>query len=149
MANLAAIIANRGFYYNPNIVLEIGNEKVPDSDINQVNISSEHFEYVVNAMEEVVMSGSARRGFQKDLELCGKTSTVENPFGYDHSGFIGFAPKVNPKIAIAAYIENSGWGGRAAASISSLVAEKFINKEIKRTWLEDYVLKGDFIDEEE
>ena len=149
MANLAAIIANRGFYYNPNIVLEIGNEKVPESDINHVNISSEHFEYVVNAMEEVVMSGSARRGFQKDLELCGKTSTVENPFGYDHSGFIGFAPKANPKIAIAAYIENSGWGGRAAASISSLVAEKFINKEIKRIWLEDYVLKGDFIDEED
>ena len=149
MANLAAIIANRGFYYNPSIVLEIGNEKVPESDINQVNIASEHFDYVIDAMEEVVRSGSARRGFKKGLELCGKTSTVENPFGYDHSGFIGFAPKVNPKIAIAAYIENSGWGGRAAASISSLVVEKYINKEINRTWLEDYVLKGDFIDEED
>ena len=85
----------------------------------------------------------------KRFRAMGKTSTVENPFGYDHSGFIGFAPKVNPKIAIAAYIENSGWGGRAAASISSLVVEKYINKEINRTWLEDYVLKGDFIDEED
>ena len=65
MANLAAIIANRGFYYNPNIVLEIGNEKVPESDINQLNIASEHFDYVINAMEEVVRSGSARRGFKK------------------------------------------------------------------------------------
>ena len=85
---------------------------------------------------------------KKGLELCGKTSTVENPFGYDHSGFIGFAPRLT-QIAIAAYIENSGWGGRAAASISSLVVEKYINKEINRTWLEDYVLKGDFIDEED
>ena len=67
----------------------------------------------------------------KDLELCGKTSTVQNPHGYDHSGFIGFAPKKNPKIAIAAYIENAGQGGRAAASISSLTAEKYIFKKSK------------------
>jgi len=83
------------------------------------------------------------------LDICGKTSTVQNPHGYDHSGFIGFAPKEEPKIAIAAYIENSGWGGRAAASISSLVAEKYIFNDIKRKWLEDYVIKGEFIDEED
>ena len=100
-------------------------------------------------MEEVVISGSARRAYLKELEICGKTSTVQNPHGYDHSGFIGFAPKNNPKIAIAAYIENSGWGGRSAASIASLSAEKYIYKNVKRTWLEDYVLKGDFIDEED
>ena len=100
-------------------------------------------------MEEVVVSGSARRAYMKELEICGKTSTVQNPHGYDHSGFIGFAPKNNPKIAIAAYIENSGWGGRAAASIASLTTEKYINKNIKRNWLEQYVLKGEFIDEED
>ena len=60
----------------------------------------------------------------------------------------GFAPKNNPKIAIAAYIENAGWGGRAAASISSLASEYYIYGKTKRNWLEDYVLKGDFIDEE-
>ena len=114
-----------------------------------LEIEKKHFDYVVDAMENVVTSGSGRRGYMKELMLCGKTSTVENPHGYDHSGFIGFAPKINPKIAIAAYIENAGWGGRAAASISSLASEYYIFGETKRVWLEDYVLKGDFIDEED
>ena len=80
-----------------------------------------------------------------DIAVCGKTSTVENPHGEDHSGFMGFAPKENPKIAIAVYVENAGWGARAAASISGLVIEKYLTGEVKRTWLEDYVLKGEFI----
>ncbi|MEL0008473.1 MAG: penicillin-binding transpeptidase domain-containing protein [Flammeovirgaceae bacterium] len=149
MANFASIMANRGYYIDPNLVLEIDGKKVPTSKINYIDIDKDHFDYVVDAMEEVVISGSARRAYMKELEICGKTSTVQNPHGYDHSGFIGFAPKNNPKIAIAAYIENSGWGGRSAASIASLAAEKYIFKNIKRTWLEDYVLKGDFIDEED
>lgn len=149
MANFAAIMANRGYYVYPNLVLEVDGEKVSNSQINYVDIDKDHFDYVVEAMEEVVISGSARRAYMKELEICGKTSTVQNPHGYDHSGFIGFAPKNNPKIAIAAYIENSGWGGRSAASIASLAAEKYIFKNIKRTWLEDYVLIGDFIDEED
>ena len=149
MANFAAIMANRGHYIYPNLVLEVDGEKVSNSQINYVDIDKDHFDYVVEAMEEVVISGSARRAYMKELEICGKTSTVQNPHGYDHSGFIGFAPKNNPKIAIAAYIENSGWGGRSAASIASLAAEKYIFKNIKRTWLEDYVLIGDFIDEED
>ena len=83
----------------------------------------------------------------QDIIVCGKTSTVENPHGMDHSGFMGFAPKENPQIAIAAYVENAGWGARAAAGTASLVMEKYITGEIKRTWLEDFVLKGDFLDE--
>lgn len=149
MANFAAIMANRGYYNDPNLVLEVDGKKVPKSKVNYIDIDKDHFDYVVDAMEEVVISGSARRAYMKELEICGKTSTVQNPHGYDHSGFIGFAPKNNPKIAIAAYIENSGWGGRSAASIASLAAEKYIFKNIKRNWLEDYVLKGDFIDEED
>ena len=149
MANFAAIMANRGYYIDPNLVLEVDGEKVSKSKVNYIDINKDHFDYVVEAMEEVVVSGSARRAYLKELEICGKTSTVQNPHGYDHSGFIGFAPKNNPKIAIAAYIENSGWGGRSAASIASLSAEKYIYKNVKRTWLEDYVLKGDFIDEED
>jgi penicillin-binding protein 2 len=70
---------------------------------------------------------------------------VENPHGYDHSGFMAFAPKTDPKIAIAVYVENAGWGGRAAASIASLVIEKYLTGDVKRKYLEDYVLKGDFI----
>ena len=100
-------------------------------------------------MEEVVSLGSGRRAFMDYLTLCGKTSTVQNPHGYDHSGFIGFAPKEKPVIAISAYIENSGQGGRAAASIASLATEYYINKNVKRKWLEEYVLIGDFIDEED
>ena len=149
MANFAAIMANRGYFIDPNLVLEIDGEKLSRSNKNYVDINRNHFDYVVDAMEEVVVSGSARRAYMKELEICGKTSTVQNPHGYDHSGFIGFAPKNEPKIAIAAYIENSGWGGRSAASIASLAAEKYIFKSIKRSWLEDYVLKGDFIDEED
>ena len=149
MANFAAIMANRGFYYNPNLILEINGKPFVKTPIKKLNISSDHFDYVADAMEEVVKSGSARRAYMPGLDICGKTSTVQNPHGYDHSGFIGFAPKEEPKIAIAAYIENSGWGGRAAASISSLVAEKYIFNNIKRKWLEDYVIKGEFIDEED
>ena len=149
MANFAAIMANRGFYYNPNLILEINGKPFVKTPIKKLNISSDHFDYVADAMEEVVKSGSARRAYMPGLDICGKTSTVQNPHGYDHSGFIGFAPKEEPKIAIAAYIENSGWGGRAAASISSLVAEKYIFNDIKRKWLEDYVIKGEFIDEED
>ena len=142
-------MANRGYYIDPNLVLEIDGEKKANYKLNYVDIDYDHFNYVVDAMEEVVISGSARRAYMKELEICGKTSTVQNPHGYDHSGFIGFAPKNNPKIAIAAYIENSGWGGRAAASIASLTAEKYLFNKIKRSWLEQYVLKGEFIDEED
>ena len=149
MANFASILANRGYYYNPSIVTHINNFKIENRKKHILEIEKKHFDYVVDAMENVVASGSGRRGYMKELMLCGKTSTVENPHGYDHSGFIGFAPKINPKIAIAAYIENAGWGGRAAASISSLASEYYIFGETKRVWLEDYVLKGDFIDEED
>ena len=149
MANFASILANRGYYYNPSIVTHINNFKIDNRKKHILEIEKKHFDYVVDAMENVVTSGSGRRGYMKELMLCGKTSTVENPHGYDHSGFIGFAPKINPKIAIAAYIENAGWGGRAAASISSLASEYYIFGETKRVWLEDYVLKGDFIDEED
>ena len=119
-------MANRGYFIDPNLVLEIDGEKLSRPNKNYVDIDRGHFDYVVEAMEEVVVSGSARRAYMKELEICGKTSTVQNPHGYDHSGFIGFAPKNEPKIAIAAYIENSGWGGRSAASIASLAAEKYI-----------------------
>ena len=96
-------------------------------------------------MEQVVKMGSGRRAYIQDIPVCGKTSTIQNPHGADHSGFIAFAPKDNPKIAVAVYVENSGWGGRAAASIGSLVIEKYLRGKITRQWLEDYVMKGEFL----
>ena len=79
------------------------------------------------------------------LFLCGKTSTVQNPHGEDHSGFMGFAPKNAPKIAIAAYVENAGQGGRAAVSVASLIIEKYVFGEVKRSWLETYVLEEHYL----
>ncbi len=148
MANLAAIIANKGYFYHPHIIQSIGNTGQPEEKYrikNEVGIDSVHFIPVIDGMQEVVASGSGRRAFMQDIVVCGKTSTVENPHGPDHSGFMAFAPKDHPRIAIAVYVENSGWGGRAAASIASLVMEKYLTGEIKRKWLEDYVLKGEFL----
>ncbi len=148
MANLSAILANKGYYYTPHIIKSIDDSGLPDPKYlikNEVGIDSVHFNAVINGMEEVVRSGSGRRAYMPHIRVCGKTSTVENPHGEDHSGFMGFAPKDDPQIAIAVYVENAGWGGRAAASISSLVIEKYLTGEVKRKWLEDFVLKGDFL----
>ncbi|HLF34542.1 MAG TPA: penicillin-binding transpeptidase domain-containing protein [Cyclobacteriaceae bacterium] len=148
MANLAAIIANRGHYYDPHIIKSIGNTGLPEERFrtkHDVGIDSVFYKYVINGMEQVIRIGSGRRAFIEDIAVCGKTSTAENPHGEDHSGFVAFAPKDNPRIAIAVYVENAGWGGRAAASIGSLVIEKYLRGEITRPWLEEYVLKGEFI----
>jgi penicillin-binding protein 2 len=148
MANLAAIISNKGYYYMPHIIKAIGDTGLPDSLYrvkNFVGIDTAHFTPIIEGMELVIREGSGRRAFMPEIAVVGKTSTVENPHGYDHSGFMAYAPKENPKIAIAVYVENAGWGGRAAASIASLVIEKYLTGDVKRKFLEDYVLKGDFI----
>ena len=147
MANLAAIMANRGYYYTPHLVKEIG-DYGPLSKFTEkhmAGIDEKHFPPVINAMQDVVTS-TAWRAVIRDIEICGKTGTAENPHGEDHSVFMAFAPKKNPQIAISVYVENSGWGGRAAASIASLLIETYIRGNITRQWLEDYVLKGDFAD---
>ncbi len=148
MANLAAIMANRGFYYKPHIIKEIGDsgEPLPEyKEKHHTGIDPEHFDYVVDAMEDVVI-GTAWRAVIPEVSLCGKTGTAENPHGEDHSVFMAFAPKDDPKIAISVYVENAGWGGRAAASTASLIIEKYLKQNVQRIWLEEYVLKGDFLD---
>jgi penicillin-binding protein 2 len=149
MANLAAIIGNKGYYYTPHLIKEIGDTGLPLTRYQEKNIvpvDSVHFNTVIEAMAAVVESGTGQyRAKLKDIQVCGKTSTVENPHGEDHSGFIAFAPKNNPKIAVAAYVENAGQGARAAASIASLTIEKYLIGQTERPWIEDYVLKGDFI----
>ncbi len=147
MANLGSILANRGYYYTPHVVRAIGNGTSIPQNRNEVGIDPAYFEVVVDGMEKVISIGSGIRAYIPDLPICGKTSTVENPHGEDHSGFMGFAPKDNPEIAIAVYVENAGWGGRAAGSTASLLIEKHIKGHITRPWTEAYVLKGDFADE--
>jgi penicillin-binding protein 2 len=147
MANLAAIMANKGFFYTPHLVKAISEGEIREryQIKNETGIDSAYFNFVQNAMSAAIM-GTASRAVIPEIEICGKTGTAQNPHGYDHSVFMAFAPKDNPKIAIAVYVENAGWGGRAAASIASLMIEKYLSGEVKRKPLEEYVLKGYFLE---
>ena len=148
MANLAAIFANKGYFYTPHLIKAINDDpsRIPErfKEKRDSGIDAKHFDLIQNAMVEA-LSGTATRAIIKGIEIAGKTGTAQNPAGEDHSVFIAFAPKDDPKIAIAVYVENAGWGGRAAASTASLLIEKYLTGEIKRPELEEYVLKGDFI----
>lgn len=147
MANLAAIMANRGHYFIPHIVKGVGSTSYLDSrfvEKVETGISPEHFPVIIDGMEDAVV-GNTARAIIPGIAVCGKTGTAQNPHGEDHSVFMAFAPKENPKIAISVFVENAGWGGRAAASISSLLMEKYITGEVMRSWIESYVKKGEFI----
>lgn len=146
MANLAAIIANRGYYYTPHLIKKIGDQSVLPEEIekHEVAIDSAYFDFVAHAMRDVVRCSTAWRANIKDITVCGKTGTAENPHGEDHSVFMGFAPLEDPQVAIAVYVENAGWGARAATAIAGLMIEKYLKGKIDRNWVQNYVLKGDF-----
>ena len=148
MANLAAIFANKGYFYTPHLIKEVDGDpkKIPAKfqEKRFVGVDARHFDLIQEAMVEAIY-GTAARAVMTDLVIAGKTGTAQNPHGEDHSVFIAFAPKDNPKIAIAVYVENAGWGGRAAASTASLMIEKYIRKTISRPELQDYVIAGNFI----
>lgn len=150
MANFAATIANRGYYITPHLVKAIGDSAKPlpqYTEKHYTTIDPKNFEIAVEAMEEVVASGTGQyRAKLTDVIVCGKTGTVQNDPRPDHSVFIAFAPKENPKIAVSVYVEYSGQGARAAASIASLMIEKYLFGTTKRPTVEQYVLKGDFLD---
>ena len=133
MANLAAIIANRGFYYTPHILKEYASEKEIGSKFNtkqRVGVDSIHFEPVIDGMEWVISGGTGWKAYVPGLRICGKTGTSQNA-GKDHSVFFAFAPKEDPKIAIAVYVENAGGGGEVAAPIGGLMIEKYLNGDIR------------------
>ena len=134
MANLAAIIANRGYFYTPHLVKDFKNkeEGIEEGFLvkNEVPIDSIHFEKILNGMEAVITSGTAVASFIPNVRTCGKTGTAQNPHGRDHSIFFAFAPRQDPQIAIAVYVENAGDGGLIAAPIASLMIEKYVNKFI-------------------
>ncbi|MBP3763067.1 MAG: penicillin-binding protein 2 [Bacteroidales bacterium] len=137
MANLAATVANRGYYITPHVVRFYG----PDSTRNEeyytrheTGIRREYFDVAADGMYDVVhvAGGTGRRAKVDGLDVCGKTGTAEN-YGNDHSVFIAFAPKNNPQIALAVYVENAqGGGGTWAAPIAGLIIEKYINGEVAR-----------------
>jgi penicillin-binding protein 2 len=143
MANMTAAIANRGYYYTPHVVKSVGPEHLIDSRFttkHQIDIDPANFEQIVLGMEQAVTSGTAAGVKLKDIIMCGKTGTAQNPHGANHSVFIGFAPKDNPKIAIAVYVENAGFGATYAAPIASLMIEKYLKGEITNKTLEKRIL---------
>lgn len=150
MANLGAVIANRGFYYPPHTVKDIGgNGKLERFRTpKQTNIDPNYFETVVNAMQKVVEQdgGTARRARTPGITVCGKTGTVQNDPLPDHSVFMAFAPKENPKIAISVYVESAGFGGTWAAPIASLMIEKYITDSISDLKKEQRVIDQHFFE---
>lgn len=137
LANLCATIANRGFYYIPHIIKDSETHRIDDKyrERHYTAVDTCHFPKVINGMYRAVNSGYGSGGTAsvaavKGLEICGKTGTAQNPRGDDNSVFICFAPKDNPQIAVAAYVENGGFGAAWAAPIASLLAEKYLNGEI-------------------
>ena len=149
MANFAATIANRGYYYIPHIVRAIGKDKKPLPQYlekHYTTIDSSYFKIAVDAMQQVVESGTGQyRAKLADVIVCGKTGTVQNDPLPAHSVFIAFAPRDNPKIAVSVYVEDSGQGGGVAAAIASLMIEKYLYGQTKRPYIEEYVLAGKFL----
>lgn len=156
MANFTVAIANRGYFIRPHFT-KLNNETMSDSlySKNYTLIKKRHFETVIEGMHQVVEKGTAKVAKIPGIEVCGKTGTAENFINLegkktqltDHSIFVAFAPKENPKIALAVFIENGYWGSRWAAPIASLVIEKYLNGKVKRKWLENRMLNGSLISE--
>jgi penicillin-binding protein 2 len=148
MANMAAIIANRGYYYTPHLVKQIGNNnKLPAKFTirHQTGVDPKYFPVIVDGMEQVVIGGTAAWTKIQGITICGKTGTVQNPHGNDHSVFMAFAPKENPKIAICAFIENAGFGAMTAAPIVNLMIDKYLRDTVSRPPMEKYILEKNLI----
>lgn len=146
LANMTAAVANRGYFYTPHVVKKIEKNKLSKHYTipKKVAIDSIHFEPVIQGMFDVFEKGTAKYSRVKGLEMCGKTGTVQNFIRRDgekiemadHSLFIAFAPKNNPKIAIAVFIENGGYGSQYAAPISSLMVEKYLFGKTQKPYME-------------
>lgn len=154
LANLCATVANRGYYYIPHIIKDSESYRIDDKyrKRHYTKVDTVHFPKVINGMYRAVNSGYGSGGTASvaavpGLDICGKTGTAQNPRGDDNSVFICFAPKDNPKIAVAAYVENGGFGATWAAPIASLLVEKYLDGDISdaRKPLEQRVLNGDLM----
>lgn len=142
LANLAAAIANRGWYITPHYIKGFGKvgAQMPSQYLSRHETGIEHRYYlpVIDGMRRTILTGSAKSANLNGLDICGKTGTSQNTkYGhqFDHSIFIGFAPMNAPKIAVAVFVENAGWGGDVAAPIAALVAERYIKGRTESKWL--------------
>ena len=143
MANFAALIANGGYFYTPRFIKQInGRDTIPPqyAERRYTAVDTSHFKSIRDGMYLATTIGTAQRAAIAGIEICGKTGTSENPHGRDHSTFIAFAPKDNPKIAIAVFVENAGFGSEWAVPVASLMMEKYLTGEVTRTWEEERML---------
>ena len=149
IANLSATIANRGWFITPHVVKEIQDTILPAEyrEKRVPTINAKYYEDVAEGMRMAVTGGTCRMANLKDWEVCGKTGTAQNPHGKDHSAFMGFAPYHDPKIAVAVYVENAGFGATFGVPIGSLVIEKYLNRKIapERKFLEERMLQSNTI----
>ncbi len=139
MANMLAVIANKGYYIKPHIVKAIGKKDNPNTQFSEKIVSKiapQHFQTVLEGMKLVVTAGTGRGAQIEGIEVAGKTGTAQNPHGADHSVFALIAPANDPQIVIFCLVENGGFGASVACPIASLMAEKYLKGEVKRTDLE-------------
>lgn len=149
IANLCATIANRGWYRIPHVVKAISDSTIDKKykEKHHPSIRREHYNTIAEGMRMAVLGGTCRGANLPGIEVCGKTGTAQNPHGRDHSAFIGFAPYHKPKIAVAVYVENAGFGAAYGVPIGSLIMEKYLNGEISpgRKGIEERMLNSNTI----
>lgn len=148
LANMTATIANRGFWVAPHLVKEVEGDTLPSKfyEKHHTAIERQYFDPVIDGMEMVFQQGgTGYRSRLDSLAMCGKTGTAQNPHGEDHSIFICFAPKDDPKIALAVFVENGGGGSKYAAPIASLLVEKYLRDTISRPAFEQVILDADLL----
>lgn len=149
IANLGATIANRGWFYTPHVVKEIADSTIDAKyrEKHSPSIKRQYYEEIAEGMRMAVTGGTCKLANLPGIEVCGKTGTAQNPHGRDHSVFMGFAPYHNPKIAIAVYVENAGFGATYGVPIGSLMIERYLTGSISesRKYLEERMLNSNTI----
>ncbi len=151
MANIMAIVANRGYYIRPHLIKGIGDQKIVKAEYTEkifAGVDAAHYEPVIEGLSQVVNvpGGTAYSVRINGIEMVGKTGTVQNPHGKDHAVFFAFAPRDNPKIAIAVFVENAGFGGVVAGPIASMVVEKYLRDTVTLPqYLQDHIKNADFL----
>lgn len=145
LANQAAAIANKGYYITPHF----NRNDSMKSNIHTTLVDEKHFDVVHRGMARVMSDGTGRWYNIPELQICGKTGTVENPHGEDHALFIGFAPMNDPKIAIAIAVENAGFGATWACPMATLIMEQYLTGEIKRNNLLERMVNANLIEQKD
>lgn len=151
MANIMAIVANRGFYYRPHLIKGIGEKKIIKPEFTErmdAGVEARYYEPVVEGLSRAVNmpGGTAYSVRINDIEMCGKTGTAQNPHGENHAVFFAFAPRENPKIAIAVFVENAGYGGTWAGPIASMLVEKYLKDTITLPqYIQDRIYNSDLL----